>query len=126
MTHPLIDRLSAELGWPYLNTADDLTAFTMGEGVHALFIPGDPARNMESADVAVILPELRMAFQGRFDCAVVGDAIETELREATRVLKTPSLIFYRAGAVIGALPKVRDWDEYMARITQILTRSNAA
>ena len=67
-----------------------------------------------------------MAFQGRFDCAVVGDAIEAEVREATRVLKTPSLIFYRAGEVIGALPKVRDWDEYMARITQILTRSNAA
>lgn len=126
MTHPLIDRLSAELGWPYLDSAEDLAAFTAREGVHALFVPGDPARNLESADVAVILPELCMAFQGRFDCAVVGDAIEADLREATRVLKTPSLIFYRAGEVIGALPKVRDWDEYMARITQILTRSNAA
>ncbi|MBQ0751656.1 MAG: hydrogenase accessory protein [Roseovarius sp.] len=126
MTHPLIDRLSAELGWPYLESTGDLTAFTSREGVHVLFVPGDPARNLESADVAVILPELRMAFQGRFDCAVVGDAIEAELREATRVLKTPSLLFYRAGEVIGALPKVRDWDEYMARITQILTRSNAA
>jgi hydrogenase-1 operon protein HyaE len=126
MTHPLIDRLSAEFGWPCLESHDDLTAFVAREGVHVLFIPGDPARNLESADVAVILPELRMAFQGRFDCAVVGDAIEAEVREATRVLKTPSLIFYRAGEVIGALPKVRDWDEYMARITQILTRSNAA
>jgi hydrogenase-1 operon protein HyaE len=126
MTHPLIDRLNAELGWPCLESHDDLTAFTAREGVHVLFVPGDPARNLESADVAVILPELRMAFQGRFDCAVVGDTIEAEVREATRVLKTPSLIFYRAGEVIGALPKVRDWDEYMARITQILTRSNAA
>lgn len=126
MTHPLIDRLSTELGWPYLDSAEGLAAFTTPEGVHVLFVPGDPARNLESADVAVILPELRMAFQGRFDCAVVGDVIETELREATKVFKTPSLIFYRAGEVIGAIPKVRDWDEYMARITQILTRSQAA
>jgi hydrogenase-1 operon protein HyaE len=57
---------------------------------------------------------------------VVGDAIEADLREATRVLKTPSLIFYRAGEVIGAIPKVREWDDYMTRITQILSRSNAA
>jgi hydrogenase-1 operon protein HyaE len=126
MTHPLIDRLSAELGWPRLESHDALAAFTAREGVHVLFVPGDPARNLESADVAVILPELRMAFQGRFDCAVVGDAIEADLREATRVLKTPSLIFYRAGEVIGAIPKVREWDDYMTRITQILSRSNAA
>jgi hypothetical protein len=36
------------------------------------------------------------------------------------VYKTPSLIFYRAGEQIGALPKVRDWSDYMARIAQIL------
>lgn len=126
MTHPLIDRLSHDLGWPCLTDARDLAGFTAREGVHVLFLPGDPVRNLESADVAVILPELKIAFQGRFDCAVVGDAIEAELREATKVFKTPSLIFYRAGAVIGAIPKVRDWDEYMARITQILTRSDAA
>lgn len=67
-----------------------------------------------------------MAFQGQFDCAVVDDAIETELRESTRVLKTPSLIFYRDGQMIGAIPKVRDWDDYMARIAQILAQPLAA
>ena len=91
-----------------------------------IFVPGDPDRNLESADVAVILPELRMAFQGRFDCAVADDAIEEWLRSDTGVLKTPSLIFYRDGAMIGAIPKVRDWSDYMMRTGQILSVPQAA
>ncbi|WP_095590902.1 hydrogenase accessory protein [Actibacterium ureilyticum] len=126
MTHPLIDRLTSELGWPHLADAAALAEFTARAGVQVLFVPGDPRRNLESADVAVILPELRMAFQGRFDCAVVGDAVEAALREQTGVLKTPSLIFYRDGTLIGGIPKVRDWDDYMARIAQILAQPVAA
>ena len=126
MTHPLITRLTDELGWPSLGNDSDLAEFTARPGWHVLFIPGDPARNLETADVAVILPELKMAFQGRFDCAVVEDMIEAELRQETRVLKTPSLLFYCDGDFVAGIPKVRDWDEYMARITQILARPSVA
>lgn len=126
MTHPLIDRLTTELGWPGWPARAELEAFVTRPGAHALFVPGDPVRNLETADVAVILPELKLAFQGKFDCAVVDDAIETELREETGVLKTPSIIFYREGALVGGLPKVRDWDDYMMRISQILARPLAA
>lgn len=126
MTHPLIDRLTGDLGWPRLESQSDVAEFTRRPGAHVVFVPGDPARNLESADVAVILPELRMAFQGRFDCAVVDDAVEEWLRTDTGVLKTPSLIFYRDGAMIGAIPKVRDWDDYMARVTRILSVPLAA
>ena len=122
MTHPLITRLTDEFSWPFLNDKSSLIEFTERAGTHVLFVPGDPKRNLESADVAVILPELKMAFQGKFDCAVVGADIETDLRQDTGVLKTPSLIFYRDGHMIGGIPKVRDWDEYMARITQILAQ----
>jgi hydrogenase-1 operon protein HyaE len=120
MRHPLIARLETEFGWPRLATMDEVEAFTAAPGAHCLFVPGDPARNLESADVAVILPELHMTFQRAFDCAVVDDAIEAQLREATGVLKTPSLIFFRDGQLLGGIPKVRDWDDYMARIPQIL------
>lgn len=126
MSHPLITRLTDEFGWPALPDMEAIRAFRDAPGVHVLFVPGDPARNLETADVAVILPELRMAFQGRFDCAVVTDAVETELREETKVFKTPSLIFFREGAMIGAIPKVRDWDDYIARIAQILNLPVAA
>lgn len=126
MTHPLISRLSDDFGWPRLASAHDLAEFTSRPGDHVLFVPGDPKRNLESADVAVILPELKQAFQGRFDCAVVDDCIEAELRERTKVLKTPSLIFYRDGQFVGGIPKVRDWDDYMARIAQLLAQPAAA
>ncbi|MDF0600226.1 hydrogenase accessory protein [Psychromarinibacter sp. C21-152] len=124
MGHPLIDRLTDELGWPRLETMAEVRA-CVAEGTHCLFVPGDPRRNLESADVAVILPELRIAFQRAFDCAVVGDGAETELREAVRVLKTPSLIFFRDGAFLGGIPKVRDWSDYLARIPQILSAEPA-
>jgi len=126
MTHPLIARLSDELGRPRLTDEAALAAFTQAPGVHVLFVPGDPARNLETADVAVILPELRMAFQGAFDCAVVDDAIEAAVRKAAEVYKTPSLLFFREGRLIGAIPKVRDWADYVDRIQRILAAPDPA
>ena len=126
MTHPLITRLITEFEYPHLETMAEVAAFTEAPGVHVIFVPGDVARNLETPDVAVILPELRQAFQGRFDCAVAGDTVEAELREAAKVLKTPSLIFYREGQAIAGIPKVRDWSDYVERITQILSLPMAA
>lgn len=126
MTHPLITRLTDELGWPALATMADVTAFTEAPGAHVLFVPGNAARNLETPDVAVILPELQLAFQGQFDCAVVADTVEADVRDATKVFKTPSLIFYREGRMIGGIPKVRDWQDYVTRITQILALPIAA
>ena len=120
MGHPLIERLTQEMGWPELANENDVREFTTRPGVHCIFVPGDFKRNLESADVAVILPELKMVFQGRFDCAVVTDEVEYHVREKAKILKTPSIIFYREGEMIGGLPKVRDWDEYVMRINQIL------
>ncbi|MDJ1007429.1 MAG: hydrogenase accessory protein [Paracoccaceae bacterium] len=121
MSHPLISRLTADLGWPHLKTLETTGAFTSRPGVHCLFIPGDPGKNLETTDAAVILPELVQAFQGRFDCAVVDEAIDYEVREAAGVFKTPLLIFFRDGAQIGAIPRVRDWSDYLARVTHILS-----
>lgn len=126
MPHPLIDRLTAEFGYPRLTSMAAVNAFTGAPGMHVVFVPGDAARNLETPDVAVILPELRQAFQRRFDCAIAADSIETDLREATGIFKTPSLIFFRDGKIIGGLPKVRDWSEYIERITQILAMPVAA
>ncbi|MDJ0824904.1 MAG: hydrogenase accessory protein [Rhodobacter sp.] len=120
MGHPLIDRLSDDLGWPLLGTENDVLAWINRPGTHVLFMPGDWRRNLETADVAVILPELQVAFQGRFDCAVVADSMQADVKEISGVFKTPSLIFYRDGACLGGIPKVRDWDDYLARIARFL------
>ena len=126
MTHPLVTRLIQDFSYPALNTMADVASFTEAPGTHVIFVPGDAQRNLETPDVAVILPELRQAFQGRFDCAVATDAIETALRESTGVLKTPSLIFFRDGACIGGIPKVRDWSDYVERTTHFLSLPVAA
>lgn len=54
----------------------------------------------------MILPELRLAFQNAFDCAVIDDAIEAALRERHRALKTPGLLFFRGPDFLGAIEKV--------------------
>ena len=126
MGHPLIDRLMTEFGWPCLRTEDDVLAFIGRPGVHGLFLPGDWQRNLETPDVAVIVPELVAAFQGRFDCAVVADEMHGGVKESSGINKTPSLIFYRDGACLGGIPKVRDWDDYMARISRFLDLPIAA
>jgi len=119
-THPLIARLETEFLYPRLHSAHDIAEFTQKPGAHCLFIPGDPRRNLETLDAAVILPELVIAFQRAFDCALVDDAIEARLREETRALKTPGFLFFRDGQYLGAIEKVRDWSDYLARITFLL------
>ncbi len=119
--HPLLVRLEQEFHYPRLSSNHDLTEFLRRPGQHCLFIPGDPRRNLETADAAVILPELRLAFQNAFDCALVDDAIEASLRETHRALKTPGLLFFRDGTFLGAIEKVRDWSDYLARISHILS-----
>ena len=126
MTHPLITRLSTDLGWPCFADVASLTEWLARPGVHVLFVPGTQRWNLEAPDVAIILPELQMAFQGKFDCAVVDDAIEADVRETSGVFKTPSLILYREGACLGGIPKVRDWDDYVARVTRFLSLPVAA
>ncbi|MDJ0630450.1 MAG: hydrogenase accessory protein [Rhodobacter sp.] len=126
MGHPLIDRLSDELGWPLLDIENEVFDWTNQPGVHVLFMPGDWRRNLETADVAVILPELQAAFQSRFDCAVVADGTQSAVKESSGVFKTPSLIFYRDGVCLGGIPKVRDWDDYLARIARFLDMPRAA
>lgn len=118
--HPLLQRLVRDLNWPLLATLADVNHFTATEGAHCLLVPGNPVRNLETADAAVILPELRMTFQGAFDCALVDDAIEAEVREMFNALKTPGFLFFRDGHYLGSIQKIRDWDDYLMRIPRLL------
>lgn len=126
MDHPLITRLTEEFGYPVLHSMADVAAFTEAPGHHVIFVAGDVRRNLETPDVAVILPELRQAFQGRFDCAVAAEEVQSELRATTEVHKTPSLIFFHQGTCTGGIPKVRDWTDYVERVTHLLSHPLAA
>ena len=125
MSATLIEAMADRSGWTRLADADALEDFLAAPGVHCLFAPGDPAKNLESGDVAVILPEIAQAFQGAFDVGLLGDAIERAARERFDVWPTPSLIFVAGGRSVGAIPRVRDWDDYLARTGEILAAASA-
>ncbi|MGB0497977.1 MAG: hydrogenase accessory protein [Rubricella sp.] len=123
MSSPLIDMLVSDHGFTRLSTMEEHDAFVAGGIPSVLFVPGDPRRNLESTDVAVILPELARAFRGRFTVALVDDAIETEVRTRHESFQTPVLIFCANGETIGSIPKVRDWSDYMERVGTLLNRA---
>ena len=121
MSRTLIDRIAGERGWTRLEDEAALDAFCAGAGARCLFVPGDPAKNLESADVAVILPQIEAAFGGAFVTALVCEAVDRPARERFDVWPTPSLIFVSEGRALGAIPRVRDWDDYLARTREILS-----
>ena len=118
MTGPL-HRLINELDYPFL-AGEELAAFVTGPGARVLFLSGDPATNLETNDVAAILPELVKAFPGRFKPAVVDRAEEDATRERFQVWPVPSLLFFQDGRMTGVISKVRDWDDYLGEIHAIL------
>jgi hydrogenase-1 operon protein HyaE len=121
----VLKRLTEELGYPILDAAT-LEGFISESGDRVLFLTGDPATNLETDDVAAILPELVQAFQHRFKAAVIDRSIEQPLRERYDVWPVPSLIFLCDGEMTGAIPKVRDWPDYLAEIKTILERPDTS
>ncbi|MFH1555712.1 MAG: hydrogenase, partial [Pseudomonadota bacterium] len=87
-----------------------------------LFLPAHGKSHMETPDIAVVLPELvRVLDHGRrpLTGAVAGPAIERILREAM-ALALPAIVVLRDGEPIGSIARMRDWDEYLARLGTVL------
>ncbi|WP_142848341.1 hydrogenase accessory protein [Telmatospirillum sp. J64-1] len=115
----LVRNLTTRHDMPLVDEAQ-ADALAAGEGAVALFFPGNPQTNGESNDVAVILPELVAAFQGRFTAAVVAPDAEKALAARHGVFVMPNLVFLRRGQVLGTIPKIQDWNVYMTKISAIL------
>lgn len=116
-SHPLVDRLVAELGYPEVTLAnhDD---FVAADGMNVLFFPGDPSKVRDATDVAVVLPELVTAFDGRLNPGVVTDVFGDGLAMKRRYGFTeyPALVFVRGGDYVGTLTRIRDWGDYLEEI----------
>lgn len=124
MTSPSINRLTEELAYPLAHDGNIAELIADNEQL-ALFFPGDAGRYAESNDVAVILPELVKAFEGRLSPAVVTRDNEPPLRERYPFNVWPSLVFLRRGVQIGTLSKVLDWADYMEKIAALLAEDHA-
>lgn len=117
----LIDTL-LERGYPHLE-AGDIDLFIAGEGLRVIFVTGDPVKLLDSVDIAVVLPELHRHFAGAFAPAITTRAAEPAMAQRFGADVRPALVFFAAGQHLGTIPRVRDWDEYVAKVSDFLTRA---
>lgn len=119
----LVDRLVSERGYPLL---DDATAqpWRDDSANWVVFLPGHGKGSGETADVAVILPELVNHLFPRLKPAVAGAAAEQAILARTGMMSLPALVFLRGDELLGSIPRVRDWDDYLERIAAILIGSD--
>jgi hydrogenase-1 operon protein HyaE len=119
----LIASLSSRHGIPTVDehTIEAFLASAKGECANTLlFFTGDPAQRGESADVAVVLPELLAFFRGHLRAAVVARSAEDTLKARFHVQVVPSLVVTRGPAPLGVMPRVRDWSDYVATLQTLL------
>ncbi len=120
MTHPLIQRLYDDYGYPEV-TLETHDAFIRQPGITVLFFAGDPKRFRETTDVAVVLPELIKAFQGALIPAVVAADAEKILQQHYGFTAWPALVFLRDGGYLGAMTGIQNWAEYLHDIGELVT-----
>lgn len=117
MSHLLIQRLIDELGYAEIGLAnhDD---FVAQPGLNVLFFPGDPTVAKDSTDVAVVLPELVKAFEGKLNPGVITDTWGDgkTLKRQYGFSAYPSLVFVRSGEYVGTITRIADWAEYLEKI----------
>jgi len=121
VTHPSLQRLATQFAYPTLS-ADEHDAFAREPGLALLFFAGDPARDRETVDVAVILPELVAAFEQHVRPAVIPRSREVEvtLQAHYGFREWPTLVLLRDGLYLGAISRVQDWAVYMQELAQLL------
>ncbi|AWB09038.1 hydrogenase (plasmid) [Azospirillum humicireducens] len=117
---PLVDLLTDVHGYPRLDHGDDRPWLDDPAKDWVIFLPGHGKGNAETADVAVILPELVRALHPRLTPAVAGEAAERAILALTGMMSLPALVFLRGDRLLGSIPRVRDWDDYLQRIGEIL------
>jgi len=117
---PLVDLLTDVHGYLRLDHANDRPWLDDRAKDWVVFLPGHGKGNAETADVAVILPELVRALYPRLTPAVAGEAAERAVLALTGMMSLPALVFLRGDRLLGSIPRVRDWDDYLQRIDEIL------
>lgn len=117
--HPLVERLMQVTGAPALD-ADNFAEWTQAPGHALLVFTEDPVRYRETPDLAVIVPEIAKVFAGRFRTGVLLPVPARALSVQYGFRRWPALVLLRDGKYIGAIDGLRNWDEYLREIAQLL------
>lgn len=119
MFSPLILKMIHERRYPVLQL-DEVDAFLESHETVALLFTDIGKPLPETDDIAIILPELDDAFDGRFVVGVVEQNGQRALQSKYRFRKWPALVFLRDGGYLGAISGLRDWADYLSEIENIL------
>ena len=106
-------------GYPLLDE-QNIDEFLNRHAEVVLFFAENPDRYPESDDVAMILPELIKAFDGRLQAAVIGPTDERSLQARYGFGTWPALVFLRRGEYLGAITRVQNWEDYLREIRSLL------
>jgi hydrogenase-1 operon protein HyaE len=117
---PLVLRLVRDFGAAWVDEAA-VAGWVGGAGDRVLLLAGDAVRFPEGQDVAAVLPELMKAFPGRFQVAVVPRAAEDAVARRYGAQRWPTLLFFRDGQYVTAIPGMQDWQVYLERVAEALS-----
>ena len=116
---PVVARLFSKHHFAEVTLADfDAWAKTPGRAL-LLFLE-DPGRFKETLDLAVIVPELVLAFPGRFHVGVLLPDAARELAVRFGFRRWPAFVILADGKYVGAVDGLRNWDEYLAEVSRLL------
>lgn len=119
MFSPLVQNMIQRYDYPVL-TAATLREYVNSNEDVVLFFTENAKKFPETNDVAMILPELVKAFDGRFSAAVIALADQRKLQMRFGFREWPTLVFLRNGEYLGAISRVQDWNDYLAGVYRIL------
>ncbi len=119
MFSPLIQNMIEQYDYPVVSR-ETVDEFTETHEIVVLFFTENAKKFPESDDVAMILPELVKAFDGRFSAAVVGMPDQHKLQMRYGFREWPTLVFLKNGKYLGAISRVQDWHVYLEDISRIL------
>lgn len=117
--HPLLAQLVAKHGFTDLR-ASNFDAFVAAPGRALIVFTEDPARFKETLDLAVIVPEIARAFGNAFRVGVLLPESARDVAPRYGFRRWPALVMLADGRYVGTIDGLRNWDEYLNELAQLV------
>ena len=92
----------------------------LAEGDWLVLFAGIAGNRPETADLAVILPEVAKSRDGAVKIAVIDGEDEEDLSAEFGVLVKPTVVFMRDGEIQGLVPRLKNWADYEQKLAELL------
>lgn len=120
-SHPGYSRL-LEKGFRVLG--ESASTILAEPGVKMVFFVDDPNRQRETLDMVVIASEIKDLFSGiEIGCFITDVRKARALAASFGIRKLPSIGFWSNEEFLGSIDGLQNWDDYMAKIPEVLTRT---